>query len=328
MRHLLKLISGARRLFLLLLALPGCVLNAQAWPDRPIRLVVPYPPGAMGDTLARMLSERMQPALGQPVIVENRAGAGGNIGAASVAKPGGDGHTFLIAATNNLVINQHLYPNMPFDPLKALQPVTMLVDVPSAIFVHAKVPANTLQAFMQHAKAHPGGVNYASPGSGTTVHIFSEALNQRHGLHMMHVPYKGAAQALTAVLGEEVQMLAIGAGVGAPHVRTGKLRMLAISGSHRSSAFPDVPTFAQAGLHDIVASNWWAVAAPADMPADTVQRFRDELARAMTQPGIAQRLQELGAVPVLNTPGEMALQLQREALFWGQMVRETRVKLD
>ncbi|MEI6304118.1 MAG: tripartite tricarboxylate transporter substrate binding protein [Betaproteobacteria bacterium] len=310
----------------------SCLLTASqgalAWPDKPIKLVVPYPPGAMGDTVSRLLADDLRTRLGQPVLVENRPGAGGNIGAAFVAQSAAEGHTFLIAATNNLVINQFLYQQMPFDPFKAFEPVTILVDVPTVLFINAGVPATSFKAFVDYAKANPGKVNYASPAAGTTVHLFTEMLNKRQGMGMTHIAYKGAAQALTALLANEVQLLAIGAGVGAPHVKSGKLRALAVSGGKRLAAFPDAQTFAEAGISEEASGNWWGVAAPTGTPKEVIQQFHLALRDALAEPKIRARLSELGAVPVGNSPAEMRRQLEQEAKVWAKVVRDVDAKLD
>lgn len=301
---------------------------AWAWPDHPVKLVVPYVPGAMGDTVGRLLADDLKSRLGQAVIVENRPGAGGNIGAGQVAQSAGEGHTFLVAATNNLVINQFVYDDLRFDPLKAFEPVSILVDVPAVIFLNAKVPATTFQEFVAYGQANKGKLNYGSPGSGTTTHLLAEVLNRRYGLGMTHVSYKGSAQALTALLANDVQLFIVGAGVGAPHVQAGKIRPVAVAAATRMPMFPATPTFAEAGIGDAGASNWWAIAAPAGTPPAVVSKMSDALRSALTQPGIRGRLEQLGAVPVGSTPDAMRQQLGREAAFWSKTVRELGVKAE
>lgn len=315
-------------LFRLFILLTTCLAlsPAWAWPDKPVRLVIPYPPGAMGDTVSRMVADDLRARLGQPIVIDNRPGAGGNIGSAFVAQST-DGHTFLVAATNNLVINQFLYRQMP-DPLKTFVPVAILVDVPSVIFMNAAVPASSFREFADHAKKNPGKVNYASPGSGTTIHMLSEVLNKRFGLGMAHIAYKGAAPALAALVGNEVQMLAIGAGVGAPHVKSGKLRALAVSAPQRLPMFPNTPTFAEAGLPEEAASNWWGIAAPAATPRDIIVKFQQALREVLTDPKMQARLLELGAIPSTANPEQLPRQLEQEARFWGRTVQELGVQVD
>lgn len=300
---------------------------AGAWPDRPVRLVVPYPPGAMGDTVARLLSQQLAQFLKQPVIVENRAGASGNIGAASVARAD-DGHTFLVAATNNLVINQFLYADSGFDPLKAFVPVSMLVDVPSGLFVNTNTTAVTAAQFFEQVKTHPKQHNYGSPGSGTTVHLFSDDLNRQLRLGMTHVPYKGAAQAVTALLANDIQLLNIGVGIGAPYVKSGRLRLLAVSSSTRLPEFPAIPTFAEANLPSLGASNWWAVVAPSNVSAATVATLRRAIDAALSGAALRSRLDELGVTPMPLSVSEIGTKLATEAAFWKQVIQATGVKVE
>lgn len=315
------------RLFCIFPLLAGIAPMAWGWPDHPIKLVVPYPPGAMGDTVSRLLADELRTRLGQPVLIDNKAGAGGNIGAAFVAQSAAEGHTFLVAATNNLVINQFLYP-MTFDPLKAFEPIMVMVDVPAVIFVNPDVPATSFKAFVDYAESRPGKINYASPGAGTTIHLFSELLNSRSAMGMTHIPYKGSAPALTGLLSNEVQMYVVGAGVGAPQAKAGKLRALAVAGQNRSPIFPDVPTFAEVGISDEGASNWWALAAPAGMPKSNIQKIYQALRESLAQPKITARLAELGAVPLAGSSEEMGKQLAREAKFWARVVKESGVKVE
>lgn len=321
--------AGARCARLLLGALLCATTSAvRASTGAELRLVVPYVPGAMGDTLARLLAPRLAQGLGQPVIVDNRSGASGNIGTGTVARLKGDDNTLLVVPTNNLVINQFLYPALGFDPLKAFQPVALLADVPMAVFVQTQTPVESWAGFLDHARSHKGKLSYATPGAGTTVHLFSEMLSRRYGLEMLHVPYKGAAQALSALIGGEVDMLVIGAGVGVPYVKEGRLRMLAVSSAQRLPAQPAVPTFAEVGIKDMAADNWWALVAPAGVPASRIERIRREVERVLAQPEVLQQLQTLGVVHPGQTPQEMAARWRAEAAQWQQVVRETGIKAD
>jgi tripartite-type tricarboxylate transporter receptor subunit TctC len=202
---------------------------AAQYPDRPVRIVVPYVAGAMGDVVSRLLAEEIRPKLGQPVLVDNRPGAGGNIGTGAVASASADGYTVLVGATNNFVINPYLYGDMGFDPLAKLAPVTILVDVPSVIFIPSQVPAKSFAEFVQWARANRGSVNYGSPGAGTTPHLSAALISKTRELGMTHIPYKGASQGVSALLANEVQFYMGGAGLGAQHVKAGKLHALAVS---------------------------------------------------------------------------------------------------
>ena len=316
-----------RALALLLLAV-AFRAGASDWPDKPVRFVVPYGPGAMGDVVSRLLAEELRPKLGQPVLVENRPGAGGNIGTAAVARAEPDGLTVLVGATNNFVINQYLYHGMGFDPLQALEPVTILVDVPSVIFIPAALPVKTFDDFVRYAQAHKGKLNYGSPGAGTTPHLSAALINRTRDLGMTHVPYKGSAPGIQALLADQVQFYMGGAGLGAGHVKAGKLRALAISGAQRSKALPDTPTFEEAGLGDIKASNYWAVAVPKGTPAPIVQKLYEGFHAALQAPEAKARFAKLGVVPVDTTPAETARRFQEEAAFWAKAVREMHVQIE
>lgn len=302
--------------------------SAEPWPARPIRIVVPYVAGAMGDMVARRLTEGLRQELGQPVLVENRPGAGGNIGTRAVEQAAPDGYTVLVAATNNFTINQFLYKDLGFDPLQRLEPITVLVDVPSVIFVPASVPANNFDEFVRWARAHPGKVNYGSPGSGTTPHLSAEAINRAFALGMMHVPYKGAAQAITALIAGEVHLYLVGAGVGLPHLRSGKLRALAVASSTPLAVLPDAPSFEKAGIKGINASNWWGVATPAGTPSAIVERLHRALCSTLADPANEQALTQLGVIRVCNSPAEMRAQLKREAEGWRQSLGDMKVQPD
>lgn len=291
------------------------------WPERTVRFIVPYSAGSMGDTVARLLAEHLQQRLKQPFIVDNRTGAGGNIGTRAVEESAPDGYTLLLAATNNLTINQFLYKDLDFDPLKRFEAVTVLVDVPSVIFVNGKVPVRTFEEFVKYAQANRGKLNYASPGIGTTPHLSAEAINQHFNLGMTHVPYRGASLALQALLAGDVQLYLAGAGVGEAQVNQGKLKALAVASAHRLDVLPDTPTFAEVGMGDIQASNWWGVVAPAGTPQTIVSRLHDALCDSLKDPMVKATMDHLGNVSVCNSVGEMKQQLQIEANYWQRTVK-------
>lgn len=308
--------------------LGAVALPARAqWPDRPVKLVVPFNAGAMGDNLARLITDELQTRLGQPVVVENRGGAGGNIGAGVVARSAADGHTFLVAATNVVVINQFLYKDMGFDPLKAFDPVTFLVDVPSVVFSTAKIPPTSFRELVAYAKANAGKLNYGSPGAGTTPHLAAELINRAHGLMMTHVPFKGAGPAIGSLLAGETHMYLGGAGLGSQHVKAGTLRALAVSGASRLKSHPEIPTFAEAGLGDANSSNWWGVVAPAGTPVAIRERFATAIQQAMDTPKVAAVLDRLGVAANAGGPQAMAAALTTEAAMWAQFVRDAKLTL-
>jgi tripartite-type tricarboxylate transporter receptor subunit TctC len=298
------------------------------WPERPVRVVVPYTAGSMGDVIARIVSDNLQTTLGQAFIIDNRTGAGGNIGARAVEQSAPDGYTLLLAATNNVAINQFLYKDMGFDPLKRFDPVTVLVDVPSVIFVNADLPAHSFSEFVAYARANRGKLNYGSPGIGTTPHLSAAAIDKKFDLGMTHVPYRGASQVVTALVAGDVQFYLAGAGVGAELVKQGRLRALAVSNPSRLAALPDTPTFAEAGIDGINATNWWGVLAPAGTPRPVIDRLYAALCRSLADAKTKTTLDELGDVPVCNTPDQMARQLAEEASFWQRALPELGVKLD
>ncbi|OGA65477.1 MAG: hypothetical protein A3G81_12685 [Betaproteobacteria bacterium RIFCSPLOWO2_12_FULL_65_14] len=313
-------------LFVLALVFP--LAAAAEWPDKPVRIVVPYVAGAMGDVVSRLLAEELRPKLAQPVIVDNRPGAGGNIGTGAVAQAEPDGYTVVVGATNNFVINQFLYRGMGFDPLQALAPVTILVDVPSVIFVNAQVPGKTFAEFAQYAKSNKGKVNYGSPGAGTTPHLSAALINQTRGLGMTHIPYKGAAQVVAALLANEVQFYMGGAGLGAQHVKAGKLHAVAVSNDKRVAALPDTPTFKEVGLGDINASNYWAVAVPKATPPEIVEKLYQAFRASLSTPAAKERFAKLGVVAVGTTPAETAKRWREEAAFWAKAVKDMAVRID
>jgi len=304
-------------------------LGAHAqWPGKPIRIVVPYVGGAMGDVISRLLAEDLRPRLGQPVIVENKPGAGGNIGTAAVAQAAPDGYTLVIGATNNFVINQYLYKDMGFDPLAALDAVTVLVDVPSVIFLNAQMPSKTFAEFVRYAQANKGKLNFGSPGAGTTPHLSAALISKTRDLGMTHIPYKGASHAITGLLANDVQMYLVGAGLGAPHVKTGKLSAVAVSAPQRLEALPDTPTFAEAGLGDIKASNYWAVAVPKGTPPEIVNKLYEGFRVALAAPQAQARFVKLGVTAIGSTPAETAARFREEATYWRKAIREMAVRID
>ncbi|HVL36121.1 MAG TPA: tripartite tricarboxylate transporter substrate binding protein [Burkholderiales bacterium] len=298
------------------------------YPERPLRVVVPYAPGAMGDVVSRLLVEEMRPRLGQPLVVDNRPGAGGNIGTAAVANAEPDGYTVLVGATNNFVINQFLYSGMGFDPLEKLTPVTILVDVPSVVFIHAKLPAQSFKEFVQYARSHKGKLNFGSPGAGTTPHLSAALISRTRGLDMTHVPYKGAAPAIQALIAGEVHMYLVGAGLGVPHVQSGALRAVAVSTPRRLDVLPETPTFEEAGLGDIRASNWWGVGVPKGTPPEAVKTLYGALRAALESAPVQERFRKLGISAVGTTPEETARRFREEADYWGRAVKEMGIRLD
>jgi tripartite-type tricarboxylate transporter receptor subunit TctC len=301
---------------------------AQDYPSKIIHIIVPYAPGSVGDTTARLVAAAIEPRLGQRVLVETRPGAGGNIGAAAVASAAPDGHTLLLGATNNFAINQFLYSSMTFDPMTAFAPIMLVADVPSVIFVSGAVPASTFRDFVEYARANPGKLNFASPSAGTTPHLAGELLNQLAGIRMVHVPYRGAGPAMLALVAGEVQMYMVGLVSGQPHLASGKIKALAVAAPQRLPGLPDVPTTAEAGFPQFKASNWWGLAAPKGTPRPIIERLNREIAAALTEPGLKARFEEAGLVPVASSPEAFAAQIREDAALWQKTIQSAGLTLN
>lgn len=301
--------------------------TAQTWPDKPIRLVVNFAPGGAADVMARALAPVLSGALKQQVIVENKPGAGGNIGTGEVVKAANDGYTLLLSSGGAITINPLIYANMGFNPETALTPVAAVARVLVYLEAHPSVPAASVQEFIAYAKAHPGKLSFASPGSGSSPHLAGEMLKRQAGLQAQHVPYKGAGPALTDVLGGQVQFW-FDPGPGLKHVKEGKLRLLAVGSPRRSPQLPDVPTLAESGLPGFDADSLFGIYAPAGTPPQVVQRLHDEINNALQLPAVASAITALGAEPaVLSLSGFVERQVQERDRL-GALVKEIGLKLE
>ena len=301
--------------------------DASAYPAKPIRIIVPFPAGGTADILPRVLAEKLSARLGQAVLIENRAGAAGNIGAEAVFKAEPDGYTLLSAPPPPFVINQSLYAKLAFDASQFV-PVAVIANVPNVLLVHPKVAANTLQEFITTLRASPDKLNYASQGSGTTSHLTAEMFKSMAGVRITHVPYKGTAPALTDLLGGQVDMMFDNLGVSAQHVRSGKLKALAVSSSKRAASLPAVPTVIEAGLPGFISVAWFGVAAPPKTPPEIAAKLSAAIAEALKHPDVVKRLQDLSAEPVGNTPFEMAAFMKEEIERWRRVIQSAGVKVD
>ncbi len=329
--------SGTNLMRATLLALLGLVLAplvtpgvalAQAYPNRPIRLVVAFPPGGATDVFARIVQGRFSEALGQNIVIEHRAGAGGMIGADLVAKAPPDGYTLLIGNIAALAMNVGVYSKMPYDPVKDLAPVLRTVDVSYALVVHPSVPAKTVQEFIAYAKANPGKLSYGSAGSGSAPHLATELLKQRAGIDIVHVPYKGGGPMVTDLLGGQIQ---VGIGDQAnlmPQVKAGKLRVLAVGSPRRSPNYPDVPTIAESGLPGFEAGAWQGLAAPAGTPPDVVKRLNETLVKVMQMPDVRERLLGAGLEPVGGSPEDFAQFIKSEIAKWSKVAKDVGARAD
>jgi len=302
---------------------PASVL-AQAWPTKPIRLIAPFPPGSSIDIIARLIAQPMSETLGQPVVVENRVGAGGNIGVDAVVKSPKDGYTIGIGARGPLAINGFLVDSMSYDPVKDVAPIALFGSSAIVLWVNAEYPAKTMQEFVAAAKAQPGKLNYASDGIGTTNHLGGEALRSTAKIDLVHVPYKGTQEALTGLLQGDVQIFPAGLPPLVGQYTAGKIRPLAVAMTERIPQLPDVPTVGEVGLAGAEMYAWFAMFAPAGTPPDVIAKIRDALGVALAKPEVKDKLISLGITPQLSTPQQMAKLVQDEQARWGPIIRSTK----
>jgi len=301
--------------------------QAPAWPTKPVRLVVGFPPGGIVDTVARQLQPRLQAALGQTVIVDNRSGAGGTLAGAEVARAAPDGHTLLMVfdsyATYPLV-----YPKLSFDIAKDLQPVTQVASNPLVLVVNPKVEAKDFVRFVGLLKAQPGRLNYASVGPGSSNHLTAEYFKAVSGTFVTHIPYRGGGPAQQDLLGGQVEMMFLSAVLAQPHVNAGRLHALAQTGAQRVAAYADVPTVAESGYPGFEVNSWVGLLAPAGTPRAVVDRLQAEVRKIVTEPAFQQRLREQGLTGIANTPEQFATVLRTEQDKWARLVRERRLSLE
>jgi tripartite-type tricarboxylate transporter receptor subunit TctC len=316
------------RYVLPILLVAACHLSpaaAQSYPDRPITLVVPYPAGGGNDVLGRLVAERMSKALGGTIVVENRGGAGGTIATRQVAKSPPDGYTMLIA-TSSLAINPSLYPNIGYDPIKDFAPIGLLASGANVALVHPSVPANSIPELIELAKKNPGKLNFASTGSGSSVHLAAELFAAMAGIKINHVPYRGSGPALNDLLGGHVTMMFATVPSSAGIVTGGKVRALAVSSAKRLAAFPQLPTIAEAGLPGYAAELHYGLVAPAGTPRPIIDKLNAALRSALEDQTLRERLAREGAVPLPSTPEEYAADIAAEEKMWGKIVRDAGVK--
>jgi tripartite-type tricarboxylate transporter receptor subunit TctC len=298
-----------------------------AWPDRPIKLIISFAPGGVHDTLARVLQPRLTEALGQPIVIENRPGAGGNIAAEAVAKAPADGYTFLVAS-EAIATNEFLYRGMVYDPYKDLAPVAKLADYPMAVIANPSVPANNLRELIALAKAKPGSLSYGSAGIGASGHLAGELLNSAEGIDLVHVPYKGGAPALADLLAGRIQVMFLSISLSAPQAKQGRIKVLALTGTAHSDKLPGVTTTAEQGFPDVQALLFSSLLAPAATPPAIIRRMNAEVVKALKAPEVDKRLEELGAVPAPTSPEQFAAILKHDGEVWGRLIREKNIRAD
>jgi tripartite-type tricarboxylate transporter receptor subunit TctC len=302
--------------------------TAADWPNKPIRWIVPFPPGGAMDVIARALGGKLTQSLGQSVVIENKSGAGGNIGSDFVAKSAGDGYTMMIVSIG-MATNRFLYPKLSYDPIKDFAPVSLLAVVPNVLVTNAeKNSVQTIGEVVALAKANPGKYTYASAGNGTSIHLAGEVFASMAQLDMVHVPYKGGSPAVTDLLGGQVNYMFDSITSAKPHITTGKLRAIALTTAKRSSALPNVPTLAEAGITGYEVSPWFAVFMPASTPKPIVAKLNAALLDAMRQPDIKAKFESIGAETIGSTPDELAKHLNLEITRWGKVITERKITPD
>ena len=317
------------------LALTGLQAQAQAWPAKPVRIVVPFAPGGTTDILARAMAPELTKAFGQTFFVENKAGAGGNLGAEIVSKSANDGYTLLMGTVGTHGINRALYNKLLFDPIKDFVPISVVAGVPNVMVVNADVAKarniNTMADFIAYAKANPAKLNMASSGNGTSIHLAGELFKSMSGTYMVHFPYKGSGPALLDLLGGSMDVMFDNLPSSIPHIKSGKLKALAVTSSQRSAAVPDVPTVEEAGgpsLKGYEASSWFGLLAPAGTSMEVVNRIQQEVTKALNSPAVKEKLLAQGAIPGGNTSAEFAKFIDAEHKKWAQVVKASGAKVD
>ena len=319
--------SAAARVLLIAssgLMAAGPATAADVYPSKTIRLVVPFAPGGGSDIVARLLSPKMTEALGQTVVVDNRAGASANLGAAIVAKAAPDGYTLLLANAN-YTINPSLFKSLPFDPVREFAPVALLANVTNVLAIHPSIPAKSVKELISFAKAHPGQLNFASPGNGTSSHLAGELFRQVAKIEVVHIPYKGATPAITDLIAGQVSFTMASVLSVLPYAKQGRLRMLAVTTAKRSGALTDIPTISEAGLPGFEVSNWYGILATGGTPRPAVDRLNSELARIARVPDLAEKLAAQGADPATGTPEEFERFIQAELKKWSAVVRSAGI---
>ncbi len=316
------------RIFCALFCLAASVAFAQGYPSKPVRMVVPFPPGGTTDILARAVGQKLSEAWGQQVVIDNRPGAGGNIGTDIVAKAPADGYTLLMGTVGTHAINASLYAKLPFDPIKDFAPVALVASVPNVLVVNATIPATSVKELIALAKSKPGQLNFASSGNGTSIHLSGELFKSMTGTSILHIPYKGSSPALTDLIGGQTNMMFDNLPSSMGHIKSGKLRALAVTSAKRSPALPDVPTIAEAGVAGYEASSWFGVLAPGGTPKEIVAKINADIVKALGVPEIKERLSSQGAEPVGNTPEQFAAYIGTELVKWAKVVKDSGAKIE
>ena len=327
----MRLLSWGRSVLGLACLMAVCAgAHAQSnWPDRPVRVIVPFPASGATDLVARVVAQRVAQDLGQQMVVDNRPGAGGTIGAAEAAKAQPDGYTLLLTTSSTHAISPHLVPRLAYDPRKDFTPVAHLADAPSVLLVTNSLPVKTVGELIAYGKAHPGKLNYATSGNGTIVHLNAAAFSAQAGVEMMHVPYKGTALAIPDLVAGQTHVLFDSLPTGMPHVKGGRLRALAVTSEKRSALAPELPTMAESGLPGYSSVTWFGVYLPAGAPPALVDRIHKAFAKAMQSSEVAEGLAKLGVEPAApSTPAKFAAMVQADSARWATVIRQHKISVE
>ena len=316
-----------KTLFLALMLLASTA-TAQPYPSRPVRVIVPFPPGGTTDIVARLVAERLGPILGQPAVIENRAGAGGAVGAAEIARAAPDGYTLGLATVSTHGVNPAINPKLPYDALRDFTPIGNLASVPNVVSAHPSLGVADVRQLIQKAKAAPGKITYASAGNGSLSHMLGELFKVSTGTDLLHVPYKGVGPALNDTLGGQVNLLFDNLPSSLPYIQSGKLRALAVSSPARLDALPGVPTFAEAGVPQLNDPSWFGLVAPAKLPESVLARVHEAVTKALATPEVRSRMQNVGAAPAGNSPQEFAAQIRREIERHKRVAEESGIRIE
>ena len=317
-----------KRLLLILATFLCTAVQAQSYPNRPIKFIVPFPPGGNLDFIARTIQPKLSEALGQPVVIENKGGAGGIVGAEYASKQPADGYTILLGNTGTLGIYPAVYPQLPYDPIKDFAGVGLTSTNAVLAVLHPSVPANTLKEFVAYAKANPGKVAAGVAGSGSLLHFATELLKAQAGIDLLVVPYKGSGPALTDLLGGQVQLLIDAPPVTMAHVKAGKLKAIAVSGKTRLAVLPDVPTFDEAGVNGVDASGWQGIAVPAGTPREAIAKLSEALAKTIALPEVRDKFATQGLDAASSTADEFSAHIRTEVAKWGRIAKNANIKVD
>jgi tripartite-type tricarboxylate transporter receptor subunit TctC len=316
-----------KKLLLAVIFAAGTV-HAQSYPSRPVRVIVPFPPGGTTDIVARLVAERLGSTLGQPAVIENRAGAGGAIGATEIARAAPDGYTLGLATVSTHGVNPAINPKLPYDPLRDFTPISNLASVPNVVSSHPALGIKDLKGLIERAKANPGKITYASAGNGSLSHMLGELFKSSTSTDLLHVPYKGVGPALNDTLGGQVNILFDNLPSSLPHIQSGKLRALAVSTSARLDVLPDVPTFAEAGVPQLNDPSWFGLVAPAKLPEAVLARVHDAVTQALASPEVRDRMRQAGAVPAGNSPKQFAEQIRTEVERHKRVAAERGIRIE